>query len=72
VAELTRKEKATWVRTLAAETRTDEVGVNAQRALVKLLDHCADMGGWCDHEDCGEARWRALQKVTAPLWRTPR
>jgi hypothetical protein len=46
--------------------------VNAQRALVKLLDNCADMGGWCDHEDCGEARWRALQKVTAPLWRTPR
>lgn len=72
MAGLTRKEKATWIRMVVAEVRRDEVGINAQRATVKLLDHCADMGGWCEHEDCGEARWAALQKVTLPLWTTPR
>lgn len=67
-APLTRKEKATWIRTIVAEARRDEVGLRCQQRLVQLMDRAADMGGLCDHEECRATRDEGMDEVQAYLW----
>lgn len=67
-APLTRKEKATWIRMVVAEARRDEVGITCQKRLVALMDHAAERGGLCDHEECRAARDEGLDEVQAYLW----
>lgn len=65
---LTRLERAVWLRTLAAETRTDVLGARAQGVLVRTLDGVAEEGGgWCacpDHEE-------AVAHLLTFMWREP-
>jgi len=68
---LTAKEKATWIRTVVAEARRDEVGLTAQRRICGLMDYAASKGGFCDHDDCMAERDKALQDVYDFLWKVP-
>ncbi len=66
--ELTEYEKATWIRFLAAETRTDFTGVKAQRILTHTLDGVAEEpDGWCD---CRHHR-EAVRVICRLVWRKP-
>lgn len=65
---LLRMEKATWLRLLVAETRTDHNAIAAQGHLVALMDVCAEPDvDWCA---CPEHAG-AVEEIQTMLWRTP-
>lgn len=67
-SKLTRRERATWIRTIVAEARRDEVGITCQKRLVQFMDAAAERGGLCDHEECRATRDEGLDEVQAYLW----
>jgi hypothetical protein len=65
---MSRTERAVWLRTLAAETRTDVMSTRAKLVITATLDGAAlEEGNWCacpSHE-------AALAHVLSYLWRDP-
>ena len=47
------------------------MGITCQKRLVALMDHAAERGGLCDHEECRAARDEGLDEVQSYLWNTP-